>query len=92
MSATFSEPDWGGLEEIECDVILLADRCEVVPAGHRLTVPRLGASSSIEFRVRPQVVGSILLRFRIYLASGSLLLQELVTSVDTVAESAKVSS
>ena len=39
VSATFSEPDWGGLEEIECDVILLADRCEVVPAGHRLTVP-----------------------------------------------------
>lgn len=90
-SAAFSEPDWGGLEEMECDVVLLSDGCDVSPAGQKLLVPRLGPSPSLEFRIRALDSGPIALRFQIYLAAGSLL-QELVTSIEALFQEAEVNA
>jgi small GTP-binding protein len=91
-SATFSEPDWGGMEELECDVILLSDGCDVSPPGQKLPVPRLGPSPSLEFRIRARESGPITLRFQIYLTTGSLLLQELATSIEAAFQEAEVNA
>lgn len=90
-STPFSEPDWGGQEEMECDVILLSDGCDVSPPGQKLLVPRLGTSPSLEFRIRARDSGSISLRFQIYLTAGGLLLQELTTSIEAIIQTAEVS-
>lgn len=91
-SAAFTEPDWGGLEEMKCDVILLSDGCDVSPAGQKLTVPRLGPSPSVHFRIRALDSGPVALRFQIYLASGGLLLQELATTIEAVSLTAEVNA
>jgi multiple sugar transport system ATP-binding protein len=91
-SAPFSEPDWGGVEEMECDVTLLSDGCDVSPPGQKLTVPRLGPSPSVHFRIRALDSGPVALRFQIYLASAGLLLQELTTTIEAVSMAEEVSA
>jgi hypothetical protein len=62
-------------------VLLLADAASVRPVGAPLWLPAEGATAILRFEVTPMQPGPLVLRFRVFLQQGSLLLQELTATV-----------
>jgi hypothetical protein len=62
-------------------VVVVADDAAVRPLGAPLWLPAEGQTAFLRFEVTPWRPGPLVLRFRVFLKQGSLLLQELTTTV-----------
>jgi hypothetical protein len=67
-------------------VLLLTDNGSVEPVGAPLWLPARGPTAVLRFEVTPTRPGPLVLCFRVFLQRGSLLLQELTTTVTVASQ------
>jgi hypothetical protein len=76
MGGDFKEPNWIGREFIELRLVLSGLDAEIRPGWHHVTLPRVGATEDVAFRVKTSFVGNLDLWLRVYAAKEMMLLDE----------------